>query len=109
MIIDNYFVTYDFRQVAGNKLWQAFNLVVNSLPFSFVGYTLAGEMKDTLGNIVATFAFERMTVEIAEDTISAIVLPEDLPTRTGLYSYEIRYYTTAEDVRTMVRGQITIV
>ena len=109
MIIDNYFATYDFRQVAGNKLWQAFNLEVDGLPFSFVGYTLTGEIKDTLGNTVATFAFERMTVAIAEDTISAIVLPEDLPTRTGLYTYEIRYSTTAEDVRTLVRGQITIV
>jgi hypothetical protein len=109
MIIDNYFAAYDIRQVVGDKFWQGFDLTVNNLPFSFTGYELEGEIKDTLGNVVAAFTFVKSTTVIADDTIQAIVLPENMPVRTGFYSYEIRYSTTAEDVRTLVRGKIALV
>jgi len=111
MIIDNYFATYDIRQVIGDKFNQAFILEVDGANFSFTDYTLTGKILDTQGNEVTTLVFTKSTTTAVDDTVNITALPATLPIRAGLYSFWVKYTETADDtnVRTLVMGKITFV
>jgi len=110
-IIEPYFAVVDITQIVGDKFNQAFTLEIDGVNFSFTDYTLSGKIVDRQGNDVTTFSFVKSTTTVADDTITVTALPANLPTKSGLYTFWIRYTETAvtTNVRTLTRGKITFV